>query len=220
MTSRPALVYATAAHRADVDHYLRDNHMYRWDDLTEYDAQLDLPPVQRPFLRRLLWLAEAACRQIDGGEAEAPSDVVIDDLSSLGSDRASQVAVIGALFDFDLRIHLAYAELPQRWYFDQREALKDERVDDLSRRLQELDSMYDAVAAKRPELTRGLAWFLPSSLTRSAADTTARLQTLVGDLGLSPTQAAEQLSVEGYPNRHGRVRWYTKAARDAFEAGR
>ena len=168
MTSRPALVYATAAHRADVDHYLRDNHMYRWDDLTESDAHLDLPPDRRP----------------------------------------------------DLRIHLAYAELPQQWYFDQREALKDERVDDLSRRMQELDSMYDVVAAKRPELTRDLAWFLPSSSTRSAADTTARLQTLMGDLGLSPTQAAEQLSVEGYPNLHGRVRWYTKAARDAFEAGR
>lgn len=69
MTSRPALVYATAAHRADVDHYLRDNHMYRWDDLTESDAHLDLPPDRRPVLRRLLWLAEAACRQIDLGRS-------------------------------------------------------------------------------------------------------------------------------------------------------
>ena len=217
MGAQPALVYARAESRVDIDRYLRDHGLYRWDDITESSGDFRLPPDQRPVLRRLLWLCQIAAARAELGGAEVAQVVIIDRVESLGDGVAAQVGVVGAMFDFDFKVVAGYKELPQRWYFEHLERIERASVDELTERMEESDTFPATLAAHRPELLEDLTWFLPTSLSRGTTETLARVQTLMGPLGLGATQAAQQLSVEGYRNLSGRVRWYTKAARDAFE---
>jgi len=217
MAPQPALVYAQPESRVDIDHYLRDRGLYRWDDVTESVEDFGRPPDQRPILRRLLWLCQAAASQAELGEVEVPRTVIIDRIESLADGLSSQLGVVGAMFDFDFQIDVDYKDLPQRWYFEGLERVGRTTVDEMTERMEDLDTLPAVLEQHRPELLKQPNWFLPTSLSRGASETSARVQTLMGSLGLSATEAGQQLSVEGYRNLSGRVRWYTKAARAAFE---
>lgn len=58
---------------------------------------------------------------------------------------------------------------------------------------------------------------LPTSLLRGWPKAVERIRVLIEERGMSAEEIAEQLSVEGYQNRHGRFIWYEKAVRDAYE---
>lgn len=218
MKARPALVYGTINAQPDLTQYLSKHNLYRWDDLTEADTDFALPPVQRPVLRRLMLLAQIASGQAANGESDAPRDFIADHLASLGPDRAAQTAVVGGLMECGLTVHTDYRVLGRHWYYEQVQGLGFAAFGPLQNTLLDIETIDADMVHRWAAMCPGGSWFLPRSMHPRKGEATQRARELVDLQALSFTEAAKRLTVEGYPNPHGRVRWYTKAVREAYEA--
>lgn len=218
MKAHPALVYGSTNSHTDLTQYLGKHDLYRWDDLIETDEDLTLPPDRRPVLRRLMLLAQVASGQSANGEPDAPRDVIVDHLATLGPDRTSQTAVIGALMACGLTVHTDYRVLGRDWYYEQVKDLGFAAFGPLQNTLLDLDTIDAEMVQRWAAMTPSGSWFLPRSLHRRKGEASQRARELVDRQAMSFTEAAKRLTVEGYPNSHGRVRWYTKAVREAYEA--
>lgn len=212
MKSEPALVYTTDSTRDEINKYLTSQRLYRYDDVQEGASDINRPSVERPILRRNMLFA-AIGGALTPGTADdvvvAPGVFVTDHLATLGPDRISQVAVVGALMNFGLRVHADYREIDGNWYVGQVPALG----------FIQLDLMMQSLLRMNVE-DAGEFGILSTTWTRGWSEAGRRAQELVDQQGMSFTQAAPILAVEGYHNRKARVRWYPKAARHAYEAAR
>lgn len=205
MQHQEALVYSTTSStRNEINDYLMSQHLYRYDDIHEEISDRNRPSAQRPILRKSMMYAA-----MSGAQVIAPRVFVTDHLSTLGPDRISQAAVVGALLTYGLRVHADYREIEGDWYYKQIRALGFLRIDPIMRSLMSLKAEDE-----------GASGVVCTSLHRWYGEAVLRVHELVDQEELSFTQSAAVLTVEGYHNRKGRVRWYPKAAHLAYKAAR
>ena len=211
MKPQPALVYtATISKRDEINKYLTSQRLYRYDDVQEAASEMGRPSAERPILRRnMLFAAIGGAQTPDTTDDEliAPRVFVTDHLSALGPDRLSQVAVVGALMDLGLHVHADYGEIDGNWYVGQVRAVG----------FPQLNLMMESLLHMKVE-DAGESGFLSTTWSRQWGQACRRAQELVDQEGMSFTQAAPILTVEGYHNRKARVRWYPKAVHQAYKA--
>lgn len=219
MHPRPALVYTDPRNRGDVNEYLHDLGLYRYDDMQESERDLHRPVLERPILHRVMLYAVASqSRDALGDErGTVPAVFVADHLASLGPDRRTQAAVVGVLMHCGLQVHTDYQPLGGSWYVDQvRSTGAFPEIDALMHDLMDVLTLDEAYAQTWRDRHGGDLWVLPTALGRGWSHARVRALQLLAD-GLTQNAIAHTLSVEGYQNRHGAVRWYAKAVREAIE---
>ena len=214
---RPAFAYGTSANREDLNDYLLSHGFYRWDDATETDADMALPPDRRPVLHRQLAWAEATDFEEHGMQrpSEAPHVFVADQLSSLGHDVAWQAAVVGLMLERVGSVHILNSTDgdPETWFKSQ---LSNEGWKPVYRRMDALRDLDQAKGVLPDGELVDVQW-LPSSTIRIWSTACDRARAL-RDEGQPFAAIANTLAVEGYANRHDRVTWYPMLAREACEA--
>lgn len=220
MKPQPALVYTVPDSRDEMDEYLLEHDLYRYDDLSDAADEISKPSAERPILRKNMLYANIAGNQTRDTDDEivVPHVFVTDHLSTLGPDRKSQTAVVGALMSCGMRVHADYRELESGWYFSQVQELGFPGVGQVVASMLEIDFSAEMMEYWKL-LTPGGAWLLSTSWHRGPEEARQRVQELVDGANMSFTQAGRQLTVEGYHNKNGRIRWYTKAVREVYEAG-
>lgn len=216
--SNAALVYGTSDSQARLSAYLIEQELYRWDDAVETDVDLGLSPDLRPVLRRLLMHAQIASA-MGPSDGPAPRHFVADGLTQLGPDRSSQVAVVGALMELGFIVHADYRVLGRDWYDEQVKEVGFHSFGNLQGSLLDSDRIDTGMVQKWQSAWTGPSWFIPSSRQPRKGEASARVRQLVDVEGYSFTGAARQLRAEGYPNSQGRMAWYTRNVRRAYEVG-
>lgn len=232
MRNRPALVYAVPSARDDINEYLHEHNLYRIDDLQETDTDLTRPSDERPILRRVMLFASTAggaesTALVPDGDWNPPRVFVTDDLETLGLDEISQVAVIGALLASDLEVLVNYEKVDDKWFHAQVRRLGGfTKISPIMNSLlaviphdAETRERWEEASERWQQAMPGEnTWILPTSLLRGWPKSIERIRVLIEEKGIPAKEIAEQLSAEGYQNKHGRFIWYEKAVRDAYEA--
>lgn len=209
----PALVYTPNAAQgtvARIDQYLHANNLYRFDDVQEPVQDLALPAVERPVLRRVMLYATMT---------DPPRLLITDHLSSLGSDKITQTAVVGALMQCGIEVFIMDKPLPPSWYQQSVQRIGFKQVGVIIEQLLDSSLITKQILQRWDEICGGVMYFLPTSMSRNAEAARLKIKELYELDGLTYTEIATRLSVGGYQNMHDRVVWYTEAVRKAYEAG-
>ena len=219
MNSRPALVYITEGSKTEINLYLKAQNFYWYDDVQEAASEMAKPSAERPILRKnMLFAAIGGNQTPDATDNEpVPQVFVTDHLSTLGPNRTSQAAVVGALMNCGVRVHADYHEIERGWFFDQIPTLGFPHVDPIMESLQKMTVTDEILNCWKQESPDGY-WFLSTSHHRRWHKACERTEELVDQEGMSIPQAGLQLTVEGYHNKNDRVLWYPGAVREAYEA--
>lgn len=221
---KPALVYANPSARDDVSDYLLSHNWYRLDDVQENETDLTRPSEKRPILRRVMLYASmhgaAETTLVEGDAFHPPEVFVTDDLTSLGPDVCSQVAVIGAVLACDLEVHVNFEPIDQRWFHAQVRRLGGfAKISPIMEMMLDVTRWDDETSALWQQLNPdGSPWFLPTSRTRGWLQARERIRVLIEEEEMPYKEVAGQLIVEGYENKHGRFVWYEKSVRDEYKA--
>lgn len=223
MKLRPALVYSTTETREAMDETLVALGLYRFDDVTEDPEALCLPTTERPVLMKNLFWAWRFAQDADQTEdrSTVPAIVAVDHISSLGVDRISQIATLVAFQHHGLMVYADALPVESQWLAKQWNKIE------WPARKQKLRALVDDLGAyldQHPEVSgdheRLMGWIMSTSQRYTWEETVSRAGELVDGHGMTFTQTARQLGVEGYRNRGGRHNWYTDAARVAYRASK
>ena len=219
MSSQPALVYITKGSKTEINTYLKAKNFYWYDDVQEAASDMGKPSAERPILRKnMLFAAIGGNQTPDATDKEPVARVfVTDHLSTLGPDRTSQAAVVGALMNCGMRVHADFREIERGWFFDQVPTLGFSHLDPIMEFLQKMTVTDEILDCWKQESPDGY-WILSTSHHRRWREACERTEELVDQEGMSIPQAVLQLTVEGYQNKSDRVLWYPEAVREAYEA--
>lgn len=212
---RPAAVYAPGDGKEllALHPLLDERRLYVLDSRTETVEDLVLPVVDRPVLRLHLLFVRVG--------PEFGTDIfVADHLTSLGADERERVAVVGAFLQLGCEVVVDGAELDSAWYRARVGKLGFGNIGPLIESLVSTSTIPPAVLEVwRSDPDRGELSLLPTSLHLRYDEARLRIKELVEFDGLSHTEAAARVMVEGYRNADGRRIWYPKAVRDALKKG-
>jgi hypothetical protein len=219
MNSQPALVYIPKGSEAEINEYLKAENLYWYDHVQETASDMARPSAERPILlKNMFFAAVGGNRTPDAADKEpVPRVFVTDHLSTLGGDRTSQAAVVGALMNCGMRVHADYREIERGWFYDQVPTIGYSHVDPIMASLQKMTVTDEILDCWKKETPDGY-WILSTSHHRRWSKACDRAEELVDQEGMTIPQTALQLTVEGYHNKSDRVLWYPEAVREAYEA--